>query len=267
MTGFKNGTEDGSKSQHAPPPKPKAYEPQPQEAAAAQRVSERRKARSPAPKFTVSYDGATPHLSIDHKDKMIGTVLLTDSLATADAAFAGGLLNQLATVSRTGSKLVTDEVNFVLAIVHEIGPRDPTETLLACQMAAIHNATMTAIRRLDRVETIQQQDSASNMANKLARTFVAQVEALKRYRSGGEQTVRVTHQHVNVTAGQAVVGIQGGGATNEKQSQPHVPSRAHERGPPMLGHEQAVPMPLQSAGSEGLGRVPVPRREGGSAEG
>jgi len=29
--------------------------------------------------------------------------------------------------------------------------------------------------------------------NKLARTFAAQVEALKRYRTGGEQTVRVEH--------------------------------------------------------------------------
>jgi hypothetical protein len=34
-----------------------------------------------------------------------------------------------------------------------------------------------------------QQDSAERAFNKLARTFAAQVEALKRYRGGGEQTM------------------------------------------------------------------------------
>jgi hypothetical protein len=48
--------------------------------------------------------------------------------------------------------------------------------------------------------------------NKLARTFAAQVEALKRHRSAGEQTIKVEHVTVN-EGGQAVVGIvhpQGG---------------------------------------------------------
>ena len=84
-------------------------------------------------------------------------------------------------------------------------PRDETEALLAAQMAAIHKATMVAARRWSQVETIPQQDSASNMLNKLAPTFVAQVEALKKYRSAGEQTIKV--QHVTVKEGcQAIVG-------------------------------------------------------------
>jgi hypothetical protein len=41
--------------------------------------------------------------------------------------------------------------------------------------------------------------------NKPARTFAAQAEALKRYRSGGEQIVRVEHVTVN-EGGQAIVG-------------------------------------------------------------
>ena len=61
---------------------------------------------------------------------------------------------------------------------------------------------MTFARRL---ENIRQQDSAERAFNKLARTFAAQVEALKRYRSGGEQTVRVEHVTVN-EGGQAIVG-------------------------------------------------------------
>ena len=58
--------------------------------------------------------------------------------------------------------------------------------MLAAQMAAVHNATMTFARRLNHVN-IPQQDSAERAFNKLARTFAAQVLALKEYRSKGEQ--------------------------------------------------------------------------------
>jgi anion-transporting ArsA/GET3 family ATPase len=72
---------------------------------------------------------------------------------------------------------------------------------------------VSAARRLAHVETLTQQDSASNMLNKLARTFAGQVETLKKYRSTGEQNIKV--QHVNVAdGGQAVIGnvSTGGGA-------------------------------------------------------
>ena len=49
------------------------------------------------------------------------------------------------------------------------------------------------------VDNFPQQDSASNAFNKLARTFAVELEALKRYRTGGEQ--RVTVQHVTVNEG------------------------------------------------------------------
>jgi hypothetical protein len=47
--------------------------------------------------------------------------------------------------------------------------------------------------------------SVERAFNKLARTFATQVEALKRYRNGGEQTVRVEQVTVN-EGGQAIVG-------------------------------------------------------------
>ena len=204
----------------------------------------------------------------DHPEPAAAFSLLTNAFSTGDAHFAEGLLHQLANVSRTGKDLTARELNTMVATVHAIGPRDPTEALLAAQMAAIHQATMVAARRLNHTETIDQQDSCSGMLNKLARTFATQVEALKRYRSSGEQNVRVTHQHVSVTAGQAIVGIsQGGGGAHEKSSQPHVPSGVHEQCPPMLGHEQTVPMPMPGAGSDRLARVPVPRCAERSTEG
>src|SRR5262249_61820724 len=77
--------------------------------------------------------------------------------------------------------------------------------MLAAQMAAIHTATMTFTRQLANVETIAQQDSAERALNTLARTFAMQMEALKRYRTGGEQKVTVQHVSVN-EGGQAIVG-------------------------------------------------------------
>ena len=72
-------------------------------------------------------------------------------------------------------------------------------------MAAVHNATMASARRLKVAETSQQRETSGRAFNKLARTFVAQIEALKRYRTGGEQKVTVEHVTVN-DGGQAIVG-------------------------------------------------------------
>ncbi len=93
----------------------------------------------------------------------------------------------------------------MLAVIKGIEPQDQVESMLAAQMAAVHMATMTFARRLAHVETLPQQDSAERAFNKLARTFTAQVEALKRYRTGGEQRVVVKHVHV-YHGGQAIVG-------------------------------------------------------------
>ena len=59
--------------------------------------------------------------------------------------------------------------------------------MMAAQMAAVHMATMTFARRLAHVENIAQQDAAERAFNKLARTFAVQMEALKRYRTGGSK--------------------------------------------------------------------------------
>ena len=156
----------------------------------------------------------------------------------------------------------------MLSLVRGINPKDETEALLAAQMAAIHNATMVAARRLNHVETIPQQDSASTMLNKLARTFAAQVEALKKYRSAGEQTIKVQHVTVN-EGGQAIVGNvnQGGGDTAKNGGQPHEPCATAECGPALLSHEQTVPAPMPSAGSPRLEGVPVSRGAGRGAKG
>jgi hypothetical protein len=245
-----------------------AYAPTEREHHAAARVLERQSRSAPTPKFKIETTGdKVVSISADHPEPAICHTLLADALGTGDYDLACGLLPQITDVSRSGKVPTHQELNFMLAVVRGINPRDETEALLAAQMAAIHNATMAAARRLNHVETIPQQDSASTMLNKLARTFAAQVEALKKYRSAGEQTIKVQHVTVN-DGGQAIVGdvSQGGGGTEKNGGQPHEPCAEDERGPALLGHEQAIPLAMPAAGRTRLESVPLSRGAGRSTE-
>jgi hypothetical protein len=71
-------------------------------------------------------------------------------------------------------------------------------------MAAVHLAIMSFGQRLANAQIIGEGESAERAVNRLTRTFATQMEALRRYRSGGEQ--KVTVQHVSVSGGQAIVG-------------------------------------------------------------
>ena len=106
-----------------------------------------------------------------------------------------------------------DERIFMLSVIRDLAPRDPVERMLAVQMAATHVATIRSARWLANTQNIPQVQAHYAGFNKLARTFAAQVEALRKHRTGGEQ--RVIVQHVNVSdGGQAIVGnvSTGGGA-------------------------------------------------------
>jgi hypothetical protein len=125
------------------------------------------------------------------------------------------------TLGRRGRGVDERGLNFMLAVVKGV-VKDQVEAILAAQMAAVHNATMTFARRRAHVETIPQQESAERAFNKLARTFASQVEALRRYRTGGEQKVLVKHVTVN-EGGQAIVGNVGGrrrGSLENPESSP-----------------------------------------------
>jgi hypothetical protein len=143
--------------------------------------------------------------ALDHPESVVGEALLMAALGTMDRDFLAGIVGQLADAARHDGEVNEQALNFLLSVVKGIKPRDQVETLLAAQMAAIHVATLTSAWRLARAETPQRQDCAERAVNKLARTFAAQTEALRRYRSGDEPNVTV--QHVSVSdGGQAIVG-------------------------------------------------------------
>ena len=181
------------------------YQPSADEGAAVQSISARRQRRPPSPRLEINKSGRSSKLGHDHPDPETGWLLLMNALGTTDVDFTEGLVSQLFNAGTVGENFDGKGANFMLSVIRGIAPKDEVEAMLAAQMAAIHAATMTFARRLNHADNIPRQDSAERVFNKLARTFAVQVEALKRYRTGGEQ--KVTVQHVTVhQGGQAIVG-------------------------------------------------------------
>jgi hypothetical protein len=101
----------------------------------------------------------------------------------------------------------------------EISPRDGLEGMLSAQIVAVHNQAMECLRRaMIKDQPFEIATRYRNQAVKLLRTYTAQMEALKKYRTGGQQKVTVEHVHVS-QGGQAIVGAvhQGGGGISEKK--------------------------------------------------
>lgn len=183
----------------------KLYEPTPSECELLQEYLADRKENPRAPRVTVSTKQGVAQLGPDHPEPAVGNVLLMEALGTGDMDYLNGILRQLANAGSRSQEVDESVLNFMLSAVIGINPQDEIETMLATQMAVIHMATMSFARRLASAENLSQQDSAERAFNKLARTFAAQIEALKRYRTGGEQKIVV--QHVTVEdGGQAIVG-------------------------------------------------------------
>ncbi len=183
----------------------KTYEPTPQEREALEAQRARKDKRPSRPNVTASISDDGVALAFAHSVAGLALPIIMESLGTADEDFTKGLLMQLIRLSWNGSGVNEQDFKFLLATVAGVEPKDEVEAMLAAQMASVHNATMASARRLKVAETPLQRDTAGRAINKLARTFVAQVEALKRYRTGGEQKVTVEHVTVN-DGGQAIVG-------------------------------------------------------------
>jgi hypothetical protein len=162
---------------------------------------QRSEAEVPLPPLEFQTTGRVLEVRLYHNDSVIGRSLLKETLGSTSDAFVDGLFLQL-----VNAKSPQDhDLNFAVSIIKSIKPNDQLETMLAAQMAVTHMATMRFAARLAQANNVEQCDSAERAYNKLARTFVAQMEALKRYRMGGEQKVTVQNVSVN-DGGQAIVG-------------------------------------------------------------
>ena len=163
----------------------KPYEPTPREREVLEAQRARKDKRPARPNVTASMTDGAAQVTFDHAARAVALPVIMESLGTADEDFTNGLLMQLIRLSWDGASVNEQDFKFLLATVAGVAPNDEVEALLAVQMAAVHNATMASARRLKRAQTPLQHETDGRALNKLTRTFAVQVEALKRYRTGG----------------------------------------------------------------------------------
>ncbi len=140
-------------------------------------------------------------------------IKLMEALGTTDPDLQNYLISQViqtfhgcVSIQGVDKGNIEAYVNIAMALLAGISPRDEIEVMIAVQMIGEHHLAMDTMKRA--MITDQPFDGKIanlSQANKLARTFACLVEALKRYRTGGEQKVTVKHVHVH-QGGQAIVG-------------------------------------------------------------
>ena len=152
-------------------------------------------------------------------DTLLHDVKRSEALGTTDVCLQNHLLEQIirtfkGTESEGGvnKEVSVEAVNKTLSILSGIQPQDELEGMLAVQMIGVHNMAMDYMGKATRTDRVDFMSNYMNVATKSLRTFTAQMEALKKYRTGGQQKMVVEHIHVN-EGGQAIVGNvnQGGG--------------------------------------------------------
>jgi len=197
---------------------------------------ERFKREPVAPRLKVVRREQGTAISSDHPNEDVGRALLMEALGTADVDFGEGLVRQVIGAASHGGKIVERELNFMLSVIKGIKPSDHLEAMLGAQMAIVYTTLMKFGQKFFSVEDLAQQEIVDRAFNKLARTFVMQMEALKRYRTGGEQKVTVQHVSVN-EGGQAIVG-------NVTQATPQTsPEKPADKTPALTDARQAA-MPI-----------------------
>ena len=97
------------------------------------------------------------------------------------------------------------QLELVPALAVEMEPRDAVEAMLINQMAATHYAIASMSSRFLSATSPELRETYERSLARLNRTFLAQVEGLKKYRAKAQQVVRVERVEVK-DGGQAVVG-------------------------------------------------------------
>lgn len=185
----------------------------------------------------------------DADDQELWYAELSETCGVSSAAFLGMILDDA--VATAWQTKPASAVNAALALLKDIDPEGPLETLLASQMMATHRVAMEQLRRAMIPEQQPEAvNAAINRANKLLGTFTKQVEALATHRGKTtQQKVIVEHVHV-YEGGQAVVGNvnPGDGGRGRKGGKPHASPLADAQESPVWSEGQdagraAVPIP------------------------
>lgn len=180
--------------------------------------------RKPVKFKTVESDSDNPTIALQDPDDPLLAVKMLEALGTPDSELQSYQLGQaIQTFNGTASAdgfnndKIAPSANNALAILTGIQPQDELEGMLAVQMIGVHNMAMETLKRAILAgQSFEGKQVNINQATKMLRTFMAQMEALKKYRTGGQQKMIVEHVHVS-GGGQAIVGtVTQGGGKNDK---------------------------------------------------
>jgi hypothetical protein len=168
-----------------------------------------------------------------------------EMLGTTDLDFAKGIYRQLISASSIGGGRY-DAVGlfFSLAVIKGKKPKDQFQAMLVAQTAVTHALTMKQAAQLAQADHPATRDSAERAYNKLARTFLMQMEALNCSEAGGEQ--KVTVQNLSVSdGGQAIVGNVTQGARDQALEKTPALTDARQAAMPIIGTPSFSPIPVK----------------------
>jgi hypothetical protein len=135
------------------------------------------------------------------------------AFGTSNETVAEALFQQLlnALHSEPSKPVDSTTANLALALMHEIGPKDLVEGMLACQMIVAHVATMDASRRALHVEqTAGGRQAFLTLARKLMTLYATQMDALNRHRGRTTTQKVIVEKMLVVPSVQPVVGTVAG---------------------------------------------------------
>jgi hypothetical protein len=199
--------------------------------------------RAKRPRWGSPLEFANPKMSYAETEDR-----LAKAIGTQDRDLLGTFINQVVAVGDLGQLSGDLEVNFSVSAIEDILSNQSNggaaKAMLAAQYTAIHTMIMTLARRFSRIVAEPERlEIIVRQVASLARTSVAQYEALNRVRAG----VAVGHVSVN-EGGQAIVG-----SVTHNQHEP----ATQNAGPPqpLLADAKSVPMPIIQESDD---RIPVP---------
>ena len=140
---------------------------------------------------------------------------LCAAFGTPNRNVQDGSISTLTSIISPKGEWSKQAFDYAISFVADMKPRDSVESTLAIQMYTVHKELANTSIQLARADTLEKYELYSKAHARLARTFTNQMEALRKYRNGGEQKVTVQHVNVNDNA-QAVIGdVKTGGGKNK----------------------------------------------------
>jgi hypothetical protein len=174
-----------------------------------------------------------------HPIQRIARALLMEALSATDEAFIDVIVHQLVGAAARGGTIDMLRLNSMLSTVMSVKPKDQLEAMLAVQMAATHTMSMECAGGFANAQglQLQLQEAGERTFTRLSRTYVMQMEALKRYRTKGEQNVTVNYVSI---------------------AKPDKMEEDAARSPPALTYSKTSPMPVLG---EKKDLLPIDRNE------